>query len=145
MNRKKKRMLYLLATLLLLIMEVWIALFIHDNVIRPYFGDVLVVIVIYTFIRFWIPDKMRLLPLYVFLFSICVELLQAVDIVHVLGLENNHFLSILIGSVFDVKDIICYGAGCVGLGIYEYVIWKRRNEIKFNNTRWCSANLKRYL
>ncbi len=42
---------YLSAFFILLTIEVFIALFVHDNFIRPYIGDVLVVIVIYTFIR----------------------------------------------------------------------------------------------
>ena len=36
---------YFLLTILLFCTEVIIALFVHDNFIRPYFGDVLVVIV----------------------------------------------------------------------------------------------------
>lgn len=124
----KKRVLYLLAALLLLLIEVLIALFVHDTVIRPYFGDVLAVIVIYAMVRVWIPERVKLLSLYVFLFAVGVELLQAVDLITVLGLEQNRFLRILVGSVFDGKDIICYGVGCALTGIYEYVMWKRRNS-----------------
>ena len=44
-----KRILYGIATIILLVVEVLIALFVHDSIIRPYLGDVLVVVVIYTF------------------------------------------------------------------------------------------------
>ena len=64
-----KRLLYAIITLALLVVEILIALYIHDDFIRPYIGDVLVVIVIYTFIRIIIPEKIKLLPLYVFLFE----------------------------------------------------------------------------
>ena len=105
---------------------VLIALFVRDNFIRPYVGDMLVVILIYCLLRILIPERVRLLSLYVFLFAVGVELLQAVDIVHLLGLGENSFFQILIGSTFDVKDIACYVTGCALTGIYEYVIWKRR-------------------
>lgn len=105
--------------LLLLAVEVLIALYVHDDFIRPYVGDVLVVVVVYCFIRIWMPDRCRLLPLYVFLFAAGVEVLQYFDLVSVLGLEENVFLRVLIGSVFDWKDILCYAVGCVVLGGYE--------------------------
>lgn len=117
----KIRILYAVATLLLLLTEVFIALYVHDDFIRPYVGDVLVVIVIYTFIRMIIPAKCRLLPLYIFIFAAGVELLQLAKIVEILGVEDNTFLKTLIGSVFDVKDIVCYAVGCVILGVYEWI------------------------
>ncbi|MBD5097539.1 MAG: DUF2809 domain-containing protein [Lachnospiraceae bacterium] len=120
----KKRILYIIATLVLLSIEVLIAMFVHDSFIRPYVGDMLVVIVIYTFIRIWIPEGCRLLPLYVFLFAVLVEVLQYFNIVDVLGLSGSRFFSILIGGTFDWKDIACYGAGCVVPFIYEVVLGK---------------------
>ena len=113
----KKRILYAVATLLLLFIEVIIALYVHDDFIRPYIGDVLVVILIYTFIRIIVPEKCKLLPLYIFILATGVELLQLANIVEILGVEDNRFLKILIGSVFDIKDIVCYAVGCVILCI----------------------------
>lgn len=118
-QKKKERIKYSVTFLMLLMTEVLIALYVHDNFIRPYIGDVLVVIVVYCFIRIWIPNKCRLLPLYVFLFAAGVEVLQYFDLVRVLGLEENVFLRVLIGSVFDWKDILCYAVGCVVLAGYE--------------------------
>ncbi len=119
---KQKRIIYVIATVLLLAIEVCIALFVHDRFIRPYVGDMLVVIVIYTFVRIFIPEKCRLLPFYIFLFAAGVEVLQWVGIVELLGLQDNRFFRVLIGSTFDIKDILCYAVGCVLLGVYE---WKR--------------------
>ena len=109
----KKRLLYACITVVLLGVEVLIALFVHDNFIRPYIGDVLVTVLICTFMRIFIPRGIKLLPLYVFIFAAGVEVMQYFNIVEVLGLADNRFFSILIGSVFDVKDIVCYGVGCV--------------------------------
>ena len=127
MKKKSKiRFAYAAATLLLLITEVLIALYVRDNFIRPYIGDVLVVIVIYTFIRIFVPEKCRVLPLFVFIFAACVEVLQYFDLVSILGVENNTFLRILLGSVFDFRDIICYAVGCTLLGVYEMIRVNKR-------------------
>lgn len=117
----RKRLLYVLVTIFLLFVEVCIARYVHDDFIRPYAGDMLVVIVCYTFVRIFVPEKVRLLPLYVFLFAVFVEVLQYFEIVKRLGLEQNAFFRVLIGSVFDWKDIGCYAVGCVFLAIYEIV------------------------
>ena len=58
----KKRILFGIATIILLVVEVLIALFVHDSIIRPYLGDVLVVVVIYTFARIIIPERVAFLP-----------------------------------------------------------------------------------
>lgn len=97
----------------------FIALFVHDNFIRPYIGDVLVVFVVYSAVRVVFPDKFKYLSLYTFIFAATVELLQLINIVKILGFENNRFISVLVGSVFDIKDIVCYGVGCITLYIFE--------------------------
>ena len=122
-----KRILYGIATIILLVVEVLIALFVHDSIIRPYLGDVLVVVVIYTFVRIFVPERVVLLPLYIFVFAVGVELLQLVNIVDKLGLSDNRFFSVLIGTVFDIKDVICYAVGCLILGGYQVIkkkIWQ---------------------
>ena len=119
-NTNKKRLLYGISFLALLVIEIIIALYVHDSFIRPYLGDVLVVIVLYTGVRMLKPEGITLLPLYLFLFALMVELLQFFQIIQLLHMENNRFLRVLVGSVFDIKDIICYGVGCMILGFYEW-------------------------
>lgn len=114
-----KRLGYAAATLILLLIEVLIALYVHDAFVRPYIGDVLVVVVIYTFVRIFIPENCRLLPLCVFIFAALVECLQYFRIVELLGWQESRFLRVLVGSVFDWRDILCYAAGCILLGAYE--------------------------
>ncbi|MDD6880808.1 MAG: DUF2809 domain-containing protein [Firmicutes bacterium] len=122
----KKRIAYTITTFLLLIVEVLIALYVHDSFIRPYVGDVLVVIVIYTFIRIFIPEGYRFIPLYVFIFAASVEILQLFHIVDILGLGDNRFFRVLIGSVFDIKDVLCYAVGCLILSGYEFYRSKKK-------------------
>lgn len=127
----KKRLIYALATIILIAVEVLIALFVHDNFVRPYIGDVIVVVVVYCFVRIFIPEKVHLLPLYVFLFAVMVEVLQYFHIVDILGLGNSTFFRVLIGGVFDLKDILCYGIGCMLLGVWEiFLINHKRTKEK---------------
>ncbi|MBP3579575.1 MAG: DUF2809 domain-containing protein [Lachnospiraceae bacterium] len=120
-----KRTAYLLATVLIFLLELFIALFVRDNFIRPYVGDMLVVVLVYTFLRIIFPERPRLLPLYAFLFAAGVEALQGMRIVELLGLKSNRFFSVLIGTTFDWKDIVCYGVGCVALGLWEVWLWRK--------------------
>lgn len=124
---KSKRLAYALVTVALILIEVFIAIYVHDNFVRPYLGDVLVVIAIYTLVRIFIPNKIKLLPVYVFIFAVIVEVLQYFNIVDILGVSNNRFLSVLIGGVFDLKDIMCYAVGCMLLGIFELLRNKYSN------------------
>ena len=105
-EKRNYRIKYTVACIILLFVEVLIALFIHDNFVRPYLGDVLVVIVLYTAIRIIIPVKYALLPLYLFIFAVGVEVLQYFKLVQVLGLQNNSFLvQPLIGRIFCVMEL----------------------------------------
>lgn len=119
----KKRIVFFLAFLLFLAIEILIALFVHDHFVRPYIGDVLVVVVLFFLVRILLPEGCRALPLYIFIFAVGVEFLQYFNLVELLELSNNRFMRILLGSVFDFKDIVCYGVGCTGLlaGQWVYV------------------------
>ena len=121
----RKRLPYLIATLVILIVEIFIGLFVHDGFVRPFIGDVLVVVLIYMFIRIFIPEKIRLLPLFVFLFAVVVELLQFIRIVEILGLQDNRLMSTIIGTSFDIRDILCYFVGSAFCGIWEYVRYRK--------------------
>lgn len=126
MNRKDKRIYYGISFLILLIIEVVIAIYIHDNFIRPYIGDVLVVAVVYCFVRIFIPDGVKFMTLYVFMFAAFVEVLQYFQLVKLLKLEENTFARIIIGSTFDIKDILCYGIGTIVIATLELVIVKQK-------------------
>ncbi len=115
----QKRVVYISLTVFLLAVEVLIALFVRDRIVRPYIGDMLVVVVIYTFVRIWILDSVPLLPLYVFLFATVVEISQYFNLVELLGVSDSKFMRILLGTSFDVKDIVCYAVGCVLVWVAE--------------------------
>ena len=130
---KLKRIKYIIFTIILLVIEILIGVFVHDNFIRPYIGDVLVVAVIYTFLRIFIPEKVKLLPLWIFVFAFIIELLQLIDIVGILGIEKGSLIAIIIGSTFDLKDVICYGVGCILIAVSGKVRG-REVELDSNST-----------
>lgn len=112
---------YIFAFLGLLIIEIIIALFVHDEVVRPFVGDILVVVLMYTFIRGLIHKKIRFLPVYLFLFATTVETGQYFHLVEILNLQSNRIMSIIIGNSFDIKDILCYLIATVILIIWEKI------------------------
>ena len=104
---------YAVSFAVILIIEILIALFVRDSFIRPYGGDILVTILICCFMRMIFMEKIPLLPLWVFLFAVTVEVSQYFDIVSILGLGDIKFFVILIGNSFSFVDILCYAVGCV--------------------------------
>ncbi len=121
---KKLRLTYAAIFLLLLFTEIYIGLYVHDNFIRPYIGDVLVTILICCLCRTVIPKGVSALPIFVFVFATLVEFAQYFEIVKVLGLENNRLLSTIIGTSFSPIDLICYGVGCL-------IFWVAEKTVKF--------------
>jgi hypothetical protein len=104
---------YFIITLLLLSVELFIALFVHDNLIRPYIGDLLVVILIYCFIKSFFNLPTLTTAISVLLFSFLVEALQYFKIVYLLGLQNSKIARIIIGTSFAWQDIIAYIVGII--------------------------------
>ena len=110
---RKLRLYYISGSIVLLLLEIFIALFMRDSFVRPFLGDFLVVILLYMIIRSFFPIGAPWLPAGVFAFSVLVEILQFFHIVDILHLSDNRFMSVLIGGVFDWKDILAYFLGCL--------------------------------
>ncbi|MBF6640797.1 DUF2809 domain-containing protein [Flavobacterium sp. J49] len=117
---------YFLLTLLLFVTEVCIALFVHDNFVRPYIGDVLVVILIYCFVKSFLKVSVTKAAIAVLLFAFTVETLQYLAIVEKLGLENNKIAKIVIGTSFSWEDILAYIIGIVMVMVSERFISKQQ-------------------
>ncbi len=124
MKHKRERAVYLIAALAILASEIFIGVCVRDDFVRPYLGDVLVVILIYCAIRCVFPTGIKLLPLYVFIFALVVELLQLANIVDLLDIPRGSVVAIIIGTSFSFVDIICYAVGCGIIHITESIIKK---------------------
>ena len=102
---------YFLLALLLFLTEVFIAVYLHDAVIRPYGGDFLVVILIYCFVKSFLNTPVKATALAVLLFSYIIETLQYFHIVNILGLEKSKIACIIIGTSFAWTDLLAYTLG----------------------------------
>ncbi|MEO0045416.1 MAG: hypothetical protein RL705_607 [Bacteroidota bacterium] len=117
---------YWLLTLLLFSIEIAIALFVHDNFIRPYIGDVLVVILIYCFVKSFLKVSVYKAAMAVLLFAFGIEILQYLVIVEKLGLQNNRLARIVIGTSFSWEDILAYLAGIVIVIVFERFVSNKK-------------------
>ena len=122
---KRERLFYFLGFIALLAIEFYIGIFVHDRFVRPYVGDVLVVIVLYTLVRTFSVKKPVWLSLWIFLFAIFVEITQIPPLVDVLGIKN-HFLRVLMGTSFAWADILAYVVGSVVNLLLDLRIRKER-------------------
>lgn len=125
MKMKKTKLVYALLFFAVFVLEVLIALFVNDSFIRPFGGDILVTVLLCLFVRALFPVKTKLLPVYVFLFAVAVEICQYFDVVKLLGFENNVLISTIVGRSYSFIDIICYGVGCVAFFIIEQIFIKK--------------------
>ena len=110
---------YFIAFVLLFILIAVIALFMPGGFIMYHFGDILIVIFIYCFIRIFIRNRLKLLPLYIFIFAVLVEIGQYFGLVYILGLGHSQLARVVIGTTFDPYDILMYAIGCILIFAYN--------------------------
>jgi len=102
---------YLILFVTILLCELYIGFFVHDNIIRPYIGDLLVVILIYAFLKIFIPKKQVFIAFVTFIFACFIEFAQYFNLISLLGLEENKIARVLIGTSFSWIDILAYFGG----------------------------------
>lgn len=99
--------------ILIFITEVVIALYVRDRIVRPYGGDVLVVIMIYYFVKAFVKTKPLYISLATLLFAYAIEIAQYFDMVKVLGVQDNKVLAVVLGSSFSWGDMLAYTLGAL--------------------------------
>jgi len=112
---------YFLLTVLLFLIEVIIALFIHDRYVRPYVGDLLVVVLIYCFFKSFFNIPALPTALAVLLSAYAVEVLQYVRYVEFLGLQHSRLANIILGNSFEWIDLLAYTIGVGGIIFCERI------------------------
>ena len=115
----KLRIAYALAAVTVFIIEILIALFVHDALIWPYIGDCLAVILVYLGLRAVTP--LRVLPALFTALAIAfaIEFGQMFHLIDALGLRGNRIAGFILGGYFDVKDLAAYVAGAVAALLVE--------------------------
>ncbi len=112
-------------TILLFITEVLIALYVHDDIVRPYIGDLLVVILIYCFVKSFFNFPVFLTAMSVLLFSFLIEFLQYCNIIEKLGLQHLKLAKTVLGNSFAWIDIAAYIGGIAIVLLLEKILNKK--------------------
>ena len=122
---------YFIIAIIILLVEILIAFFIHDAIIRPYIGDFLVVILIYCFVKSFLNTPVWSTALTVLLFSYAVEISQYFHIINKLGLQHSKLARIIMGTSFGWTDLVMYTAG-IGVVVFIESLWSERVQSKTN-------------
>lgn len=104
----------------LLCLEVFIAAFLHDRIIRPYGGDLLVVIFLYCLARSVAAVPAGPTILAVLLFAYAVEVSQHFHLIVHLGVQHSRLAHVVLGSHFSWGDILAYTLGALLLAGAEW-------------------------
>ncbi|PVX46469.1 uncharacterized protein DUF2809 [Flavobacterium sp. 103] len=115
--------------ILLFSIEVLIALYINDRFVRPYLGDVLVVILVYCFLKSFLKLPVLTAAIAVLGFFFTIEFLQFLNIVEKLGLEKSKTARTVIGTSFSWIDLLTYIIGITIVLIIEQY-WHKKQMIK---------------
>ncbi len=135
----KSRLVYILVTAILFILCCIIVMFFGKYVfIRGFLGDVIVIALIFSFIKSLILklDSLKLC-IGVLIFAYTIEVMQYFNLVDLLGLDNYKIARIVIGSSFDYWDLLAYTCGFACTVLIERKILNYFN----NGMRYSKADL----
>lgn len=115
----QNRLFYALAGAVIFTIEVLIALFVHDDLVRPYIGDVLAVVLVYLGLRAVTP--LPVLPAVIITLGVAaaIEFAQLFHMLDALGLSHSRLARVVLGGVFDLKDLACYAVGALVVLVVE--------------------------
>lgn len=102
---------YLAISILLLVVEIAIALFVNDQFIRPIFGDYLASILLFYMIATFAKFSENKIAFITLLISYIIEVLQYIHILELLHLDKIKILNIVLGNSFSWTDMLAYSLG----------------------------------
>ncbi len=117
--RMKLNINYFIATSVLLLIEISIALFLDEGFIRFTVGDYLASILLYCIIKSFFKLKPLIIVLITLFISYGIEWLQYINILQLLNIENNTLIKTVLGTSFSVGDLIAYTLGCITIYIID--------------------------
>tara|TARA_R100000479_G_scaffold21607_1_gene8165 strand:+ start:24217 stop:24549 length:333 start_codon:yes stop_codon:yes gene_type:complete len=106
---------------------VLITIFYFNPFIRGFVGDILVVILIFSFIKTFICVSSKKVLLATLLFAFGIEFLQLFEITKHLNIQSKLIKTIL-GTSFEYTDFIAYIIGCVFGGFIENILQRKRTK-----------------
>lgn len=124
---------YFLAAVFFFFIEVLIAVFVRDSMIRPYGGDVLVIIFLYCLLKSFLRISSIKALLGVVIFAFLLEGLQYFEVSDLLGLEDQPIAAVVLGNHSEWLDILAYIVGAILVMIAEG-IFKRSSPQSSENS-----------
>lgn len=88
-------------------------MFVKDTFIRPFFGDVLVVMLLFSFVKIFSKDNSIKIAIAVLLFAYMIEILQYFNFIEILGIQDNKIARVVLGATFDWLDLVAYTLGVI--------------------------------
>jgi len=110
---------YISFTAFILITEIAIAIFFKAGFIRHVFGDYLVVLLLYFFLKSFVSISNNTLAGITLLIAFTVELIQLTPLLKTIGLENNSLANLILGNTFSVTDLLAYAFGYITIIIFN--------------------------
>jgi len=105
--------------LLLFLVEVGIALWIDDAIIRPFFGDFLAVITMFSLLKTFLLMSDLNLAFGSLGIAYLLEFLQYCNFLRLVGLEKYKYIAIVLGSSFDWRDVFAYTLGIFAVFLFD--------------------------
>ncbi|WP_223033775.1 ribosomal maturation YjgA family protein [Hanstruepera marina] len=110
---------YFSGFILLFTIEFLIAIYLKDGFIRHTFGDFLVVILLYCFIKSFININPLSAGILVLIIAFTIEFLQLFQLLKFLNLEHNYIAKLVLGSTFQIGDLVAYILGIITVLLVE--------------------------
>lgn len=105
--------------LLLFWVEVGIALWVDDAIIRPFFGDFFAVIGLFFLLKSFLNLSDLNLAFISVGFAYFLEFLQYCNFLAFVGLKKHKIIAIVLGSSFDWRDIFAYTLGIFAVFLFN--------------------------
>jgi hypothetical protein len=99
--------------------ELFIAVALHDRVVRPYGGDSLAVALVYCLLRSALALSAAGAAMLAFAIACTIELGQLFGVVDLLGLGGSAVARTVLGTGFDPADFAAYALGAAAALIFE--------------------------
>lgn len=116
---------YFILFLLLFVAELGIALFLKGGFIRHTFGDFLIVILLYCFLKSIFKIKSNMAIVFVLLIAYAIEFLQFIRITDFLKINDSKALNLVLGNTFSLLDLLAYSVGALFLFFFETYLKKQ--------------------
>jgi hypothetical protein len=112
---------YAVAAIALFAIELLIALYAHDRIVRPLVGDALAVVFVYCVFRAITRLGVGAATGTALAVAFAIEGLQGLRLVERLGIDPRGVLGIVLGSTFDWRDLGAYTLGAIAVLAVERI------------------------